>query len=78
MKYTIVEHLATLAEYHNLKGVKMTKEVNIVSWNGRPAKLDIRDWDERHELMTKGITLSIEEAEKLGYALVEHFGKEIA
>ncbi|MCL2051724.1 MAG: PC4/YdbC family ssDNA-binding protein [Lachnospiraceae bacterium] len=34
------------------------KEVNIVSWNGRPPKLDIRDWNETHEKMGKGVTLS--------------------
>ena len=34
------------------------KEVNIVSWNGRPPKLDIRDWNETHEKMGKGVTLT--------------------
>ncbi|MEN6564901.1 MAG: PC4/YdbC family ssDNA-binding protein [Veillonellales bacterium] len=41
------------------------KEVNLISWNGRPAKIDIRDWDENHEKMGKGITLSEEEVSKL-------------
>ena len=34
------------------------KELNIVSWNGRPPKLDIRDWNETHDKMGKGITLT--------------------
>ena len=38
------------------------KEVNIVSWNGRPPKLDIRDWSEAHDKMGKGVTLSGSEA----------------
>jgi len=38
-----------------------TKEINIVSWNNRKAKADIREWDETHEKMGKGITLSMEE-----------------
>jgi hypothetical protein len=41
------------------------KELNLVSWNGRNPKLDIRDWAPDHEKMGKGITLSKEEAAKL-------------
>ncbi|MEN6413351.1 MAG: PC4/YdbC family ssDNA-binding protein [Veillonellales bacterium] len=41
------------------------KEVNLIRWNGRPAKIDIRDWDENHEKMGKGTTLSEEEVSKL-------------
>lgn len=39
----------------------MTKELNLVSFNGRPAKYDIRGWDEDHEKMSKGVTLTTEE-----------------
>ncbi|MDR1400357.1 MAG: hypothetical protein LBJ41_10580 [Treponema sp.] len=46
------------------------KELNLVSWNGRQAKLDIRDWSPDHEKMGKGITLTPEEAAKLTPALV--------
>lgn len=38
-----------------------SKEINMVSWNGGQAKVDIRDWDESHEKMSKGITLTKEE-----------------
>ncbi|MFP4466356.1 MAG: YdbC family protein [Candidatus Goldiibacteriota bacterium] len=38
------------------------KEVNIVSWNDRAAKIDIRPWDPEHKKMGKGITLNKEEA----------------
>jgi hypothetical protein len=41
------------------------KEVNLVSWNGRPAKLDIRAWQSNHEKCGKGIALTGEEAEEL-------------
>ena len=37
----------------------------MVSWNDRPAKYDIRDWDENHEKMGKGITLSETEMQNL-------------
>jgi hypothetical protein len=41
------------------------KEINLVSWNGRNPKIDIRDWAPGHEKMGKGITLTREEAVKL-------------
>jgi len=41
------------------------KEVNLVSWNGRPAKIDIRPWQRDHKKCGKGITLTREEAENL-------------
>lgn len=34
------------------------KEMNMVSWNGNEAKIDIREWDENHEKMSRGITLT--------------------
>ena len=30
----------------------------MVSWNGNEAKIDIREWDENHEKMSRGITLN--------------------
>ena len=36
-------------------------ELNYVFWGGRPAKYDIRSWDQNHEKMGKGITLTKEE-----------------
>ncbi|MEL7598300.1 MAG: PC4/YdbC family ssDNA-binding protein [Clostridiaceae bacterium] len=42
-----------------------TKELNIISWNGRDPKFDLRDWALEHEKMGKGITLSAEELKKL-------------
>jgi hypothetical protein len=57
-KFSIVHHIGVLAE--GAKGWK--KEVNLVSWNDRPPKLDLREWDENHSKMGKGITLNPEEA----------------
>lgn len=42
-----------------------TKELNLVSWNDREPKVDIRDWSPDHTRMGKGVTLTREEAEKL-------------
>ena len=41
------------------------KEINLVSWNRRPAKLDIRNWQKNHQKCGKGIALTREEAEAL-------------
>ena len=57
-KFSIVRHIGVLAE--GTKGWK--KEVNLVSWNERPPKLDLREWDENHVKMGKGVTLSLQEA----------------
>ncbi len=57
IKYEIKESLGVLSE--SSKGWK--KELNLVSWNDREAKFDIREWDPEHQKMGKGITLSREE-----------------
>ena len=41
------------------------KEVNLVSWNKKPAKLDIRNWQKDHKKCGKGIAITREEAEEL-------------
>ncbi|MBC1727065.1 hypothetical protein HB981_11165 [Listeria seeligeri] len=61
IEYEVIEEVGVLSE--NTRGWR--KELNRVSWNGRPAKYDIRDWAENHEKMGKGITLTDEEAEAL-------------
>lgn len=38
------------------------RELNMVSWNDAKAKLDIRDWAPEHAKMSKGVSLSHEEA----------------
>lgn len=63
--YEIVEKIAVLGT--SSKG--WTKELNKVSWNGKPAKYDIREWDPEHEKMGKGITLTDDEFQKLKDAL---------
>lgn len=61
IKYEIIEQLGVLSETE--KGWK--KELNLISWNEREPKYDIRDWSENHEKMGKGITLNQEEVTKL-------------
>ena len=66
-KFSIARHIGVLSE--GTKGWR--KEVNLVSWNDRPPKLDLRDWDEHHIKMGKGITLNVEETQALREMLAE-------
>lgn len=53
ISYEVKEHLGVIAEYNS----GWNKELNLISWNGAAPKYDIRDWDETHTHMSKGITL---------------------
>ena len=61
IKYEITKSLGVLSE--NAKG--WSKEINLVSWNDREPKYDIRDWSEKHEKLGKGVTLNSDEIKKL-------------
>jgi hypothetical protein len=41
------------------------KELNLVSWNGRDPKYDIREWSPEHDKMSRGVTLTKDEAASL-------------
>lgn len=66
IKYEITEKIAVLSE-----SGEWTKELNKVSWNGRPEKYDLRDWNHEEKKMRKGVTLTDDEFEEL----VEAIGK---
>ncbi len=59
--YTIIDEIGIIST--SPKG--WNKELNLISWNGRDPKYDIRDWAPNHEKMGKGITLSEDEAKAL-------------
>ena len=61
LKYEIKENIGVLSQ--NAKG--WTKELNLISWNDREPKYDIREWNPDHTRMGKGVTLSTEEFENL-------------
>ena len=65
IKFEIVKHYGIISSEKS----NWTKELNLVSWNGREPKLDVRDWAPGHEKMGKGITLTTEEAAKLAELL---------
>ena len=61
LKFEITQHLGVLSE--NAKG--WTKELNLVSWNEREPKYDLREWNPDHTRMGKGLTLTEEEVNVL-------------
>ena len=61
IKYDIVEEIGAVSE----SSTGWTKELNLISWNNREAKYDLRDWAPDHAKMGKGITLSINELREL-------------
>lgn len=67
--FDIIEHIGVIAEGRD----GWNKEINIVSWNGGPAKVDIRDWDSTHERMSRGITLTEDAAKKLAQFLSDKY-----
>ena len=61
ISYKVIANVGTLAKYPT----GWSKEVNIVSWNEGPAKLDIRDWSPDYDKMSRGITLNADEVQRL-------------
>lgn len=64
--YKIVKHIAVLSE-SDQSGYDL--EVNLISYNGRKPRVDIRRWDKIENRMLKGITLTDEELEALKITL---------
>lgn len=67
IKYEIKQTIGELSE--SAKGWK--KELNLISWNDKEAKYDLRDWDLEHKKMGKGVTLTLDELKKLRDVLNE-------
>lgn len=63
--HEIVKTLGVISERKDANGDKWTREINIVSWNGRQPKIDIREWNADHSVMSKGATFNEEEAENV-------------
>ena len=67
IKFEIIETIGVLSE--SVKG--WAKELNLVSWNDKEPKYDLREWDQDHKKMGKGVTLTKEELLRLRDALNE-------
>lgn len=61
IQYEIIKEIAVLSK--NDSGY--TKEVNLISWNGKEPKYDIRSFSSNREKCGKGVTLNAEEAAAL-------------
>lgn len=57
IKYEIVQKVGVLSKSSS----GWAKELNLVSWNDREPKYDLRDWSADGTKMGKGVTLSREE-----------------
>lgn len=57
IKWKIIKNLGVIGK----GGGGWKKEVNVISWNEKKPKVDIRSWDEEHKKMGKGVTFSKEE-----------------
>ncbi len=60
-KYEIFKKLGVLSK----AGSGWTKELNLISWNDREPKYDLREWSADGRKMGSGITLSGEELSAL-------------
>lgn len=59
--YEIVKELGIISEGSG----GWAKELNLISWNGKEPKYDIRDWAPEHEKMGKGVTLTADDIRSL-------------
>jgi len=69
IQYEIKKEIAVLSK--NDSGY--TKEINLISWNGKEPKYDVRSFSPNREKCGKGITLTANEAA----ALLEALQKEL-
>ncbi|MBE6020188.1 MAG: hypothetical protein IJC41_05980 [Firmicutes bacterium] len=67
LKFEITKHIGVLS----VSDKGWSKELNMVSWNEREPKYDLRDWSSDHTKMSKGITLTEEEFELLKQLIAE-------
>lgn len=57
IKFEIIKKIGSLSETAS----GWSKQLNLISWNEREPKYDLRDWSLDGEKMSKGVTLSREE-----------------
>ena len=67
IQYEMVKEIAVLSAGDS----GYTKEINLISWNGKEPKYDIRSFSPNREKCGKGITLTADEAAALLKALQE-------
>ena len=69
--YEIIEEIGQVG---NPTPSGWSTRLNLISWNGREPKLDIRSWNEDQTRMGKGVSLSKEDAKDLAVLLNSYLG----
>ena len=72
IQYEIVKEIAVLSTGDS----GYTKEINLISWNGKEPKYDIRSFSPNREKCGKGISLNADEAAALLKALQKELNSE--
>jgi len=72
IQYEIVKEIAVLSTGDS----GYTKEINLISWNGKEPKYDSRSFSPNREKCGKGITLNADEAAALLKALQKELNSE--
>lgn len=72
IQYEIVKEIAVLSTGDS----GYTKEINLISWNGKEPNYDIRSFSPNREKCGKGITLNADEAAALLKALQKELNSE--
>ena len=72
IQYEIVKEIAVLSTGDS----GYTKEINLIAWNGKEPKYDIRSFSPNREKCGKGITLNADEAAALLKALQKELNSE--
>lgn len=72
IQYEIVKEISVLSTGDS----GYTKEINLISWNGKEPKYDIRSFSPNREKCGKGITLNADEAAALLKALQKELNSE--
>lgn len=72
IQYEIVKEIAVLSTGDS----GYTKEIDLISWNGKEPKYDIRSFSPNREKCGKGITLNADEAAALLKALQKELNSE--
>ena len=65
--YKIIHNITTISQRGN-----WALELNLISWDGRPATFDLRKWNDDHTKMSKGISLTRDEVKALGKFLIDN------
>lgn len=69
----IVKHVGT---YRINMKTGWTGELNMVSWNGRESKLEIREWNPEHDKCGRGMTFTPNEGRRLYELLKDVYGED--